>query len=41
VRGCNTPAIKARCTALGIDTMHQASITLADRVVPVSDGFVQ
>jgi hypothetical protein len=41
VRDCNTPAIKARCTALGIDTTHQASITLSDRVVPVSDGFVQ
>lgn len=41
VAGCNTPSIKARATAIGIDTSVEASITLSDRILPVSAGFAQ
>lgn len=39
VRGCNTEEIRRRCEALGMDTSVEASLTLADRVIPVSEGF--
>lgn len=41
IRGCNTPSIKARATALGINTANECSITHPDHVAPVSEGIVQ
>lgn len=40
IKGCNTPEIEERSAAMGMDTTHEASITLANRVIPISDGFL-
>jgi hypothetical protein len=39
VVGCNTPEIRSRSEALGMDTTHEAGIPTSSRVIPVSEGI--
>lgn len=39
IRSSNTPAIRERSEALGMDTTHEAGVPTASRVVPISEGF--
>lgn len=39
VRGCNTPEIRRRCDALGMNTTNEVRIPTQHRLVPLSEGF--
>jgi hypothetical protein len=38
MQGCNTPTIRDRCGAIGMDVSHEASILGGGRIIPCSEG---
>lgn len=41
IRGCNTPALKAYCQSIGMDTTYEASYPTSNRKIPLSEGIVR